>query len=53
MEQLHVNLVLDREMLSRVIGYYMYRSQETERGRQQLMGYTFNVKQSVRIHQST
>ena len=33
MKQLRLNLVLDREMLQKVIGYYMYRSQEEERDR--------------------
>jgi hypothetical protein len=33
MEQLHVNLVLDREMLGKVITYYVYRSQEMEGAR--------------------
>lgn len=28
MEQLRLNLVLDREMLRKVAGYYLYRSQE-------------------------
>lgn len=33
MEHLHVNLVLDKEMLSKVSSYYIYRSQEMEGSR--------------------
>lgn len=38
MEQLHVNLVLDKEMLGKVITYYIYRSREMESGRPTIDG---------------
>jgi hypothetical protein len=33
MNHLRLNLILDREMLPKVISYYIYRSQEQDKGR--------------------
>ena len=45
MQRLRLNMILDREQLGKVIGYYMYRSQEMELNRPIIDGVYIQRKQ--------